>query len=159
MSQNRTQEAGVYDGSYSSTINHTVELHTKILHTKILWVIIPKTLHQEVRRCAKKVHPLHLRSSLTKTHMFLDLRLRFIYVYMYIDIHICVCMYVCIYIYIYVYSIYLYYIYIYIYIYILYTYTHTHTRVCACSCAHPRWRASIIINNNKGGSALHFIVW
>ena len=55
----------------------TAEPQTKIPQTKILWVRLQKTLHKKFRRCTKKVHPLHLRSSVTPTPIFLDLRLRF----------------------------------------------------------------------------------
>ena len=58
-------------------VSVTAKLLIKILRTKILWVKIPKTLHWEISRCTNKAHPLHLRSSLTQTPMFLDLRLRF----------------------------------------------------------------------------------
>ena len=44
----------------------TVIFHTKNCRTRNLWVRIPKSLRQEIRRCTKKIHLLRLRICLTQ---------------------------------------------------------------------------------------------
>ena len=65
------------DSHYSCTHSSTEKLSKKQLLTKNLWFGILKTLHQEVIRCTKEVHPLRLRSCLIQTPDFEFLRLRF----------------------------------------------------------------------------------
>ena len=50
--------------------------HTKNCQTKNLCVKIPKSLRQEIRRCTKKAHLLHLRIRLTQTPNLEILRLK-----------------------------------------------------------------------------------